>query len=639
MAEIHIWLQLENRYWDVCPNNVDRMHDQTVEERDGLSPIDLLIVSPETGVSRLQKMYHPMGIFDQGSKVWTKVEEALIIRRYTENWEAPADQKVNPWDLNEPDPTDNGTMGTIPGATLECNVGDRLVIHFRNKDFRQGLGAKTRAHSLHPHGIVFHPKYDGAFPLSPPDPDQPIPATEAAAWASVDVTGSFKQGDRVPPGGTFTYVWDTFGWPSTAGVWHYHDHSICDAENVLLGALGFLVIHNPNDPDDVIDSDMPSGALNAPLFNTRCFPIRDPFPILDLDLRKVQKIEIKDTQLDISKKLDKKKIPLFDELVRMRVEEVKKQEKSKSRASAVMPKELFLFERGDSIFEIDPGKLQVLRFCWRVYKAPPKKAQYLQYYHELPGAGMMINGRKYLGNTPTLIAGPDTKMRFGLAAMNNNTFHTFHIHGHRWIMPGPQGNNPGQIQSSPQVISVSQFEDTRIFGPANSFSFTIQQGQSSFMGARFEPDPNRAPGIGEWHMHCHVLGHMMPGGMMGSLLVINGGEFFSKLPVGTLCHEEKDEPVENTILVDNFAFSPSVLVVSSGSSITFDFREADHTVSTVSTTGAASSIEINNGGGPGDAIAPLPQQISVIVNGNPGDEIDYICGIHGAGMSGKIVIS
>src|SRR2546430_6055438 len=27
-----------------------------------------------------------------------------------------------------------------------------------------------------------------------------------------------------PDGGTFTYTWNTFGWPSTAGVWHYHDH-------------------------------------------------------------------------------------------------------------------------------------------------------------------------------------------------------------------------------------------------------------------------------------------------------------------------------------------------------------------------------------------------------------------------------
>jgi hypothetical protein len=57
-------------------------------------------------------------------------------------------------------------MGTIPGPTLECNVGDRIIVHFRNKDFRPGLDITACTHSLHPHGVVFAPQYDGAFPLS-----------------------------------------------------------------------------------------------------------------------------------------------------------------------------------------------------------------------------------------------------------------------------------------------------------------------------------------------------------------------------------------------------------------------------------------------------------------------------------------
>jgi hypothetical protein len=61
-------------------------------------------------------------------------------------------------------------------------------------------------------------------------PSQPVGA-EAAEWTSIGVSG-FKKGDRVPPGGTFTYTWQTFGWPTTAGVWLYHDHSICEMENV-----------------------------------------------------------------------------------------------------------------------------------------------------------------------------------------------------------------------------------------------------------------------------------------------------------------------------------------------------------------------------------------------------------------------
>jgi FtsP/CotA-like multicopper oxidase with cupredoxin domain len=65
---------------------------------------------------------------------------------------------VNPWELNEPDPTDNGTMGTIPGPVIECNVGDQVIVHFRNKNLRSGSNFKERAHSLHPHGFVFDPR-------------------------------------------------------------------------------------------------------------------------------------------------------------------------------------------------------------------------------------------------------------------------------------------------------------------------------------------------------------------------------------------------------------------------------------------------------------------------------------------------
>jgi hypothetical protein len=117
-------------------------------------------------------------------------------------------------------------------------------------------------------------------------------------------------------------------------------------------------------------------------------------------------------------------------------------------------------------------------------------------------------------------------------------FHTFHIHGHRWIIPGPHGSDPATIQNSRQDTPVSQFEDTRLLGPANSFVFPISEG-NGFM--RADPFTPGSP-IGEWHMHCHVLMHMDTG-MMGSLLIVHGGEVASpkhghddsNLPVGVPC--------------------------------------------------------------------------------------------------------
>src|SRR5689334_6154689 len=115
MATLDLWIQLETQPWDVCPN---RPIDRSTAE--GVLPLLMLkqafLHSPVTRRRRTASVNVPL----PGG--------ALILRRYTENWRAPDDRKVNPWDLNEPDPTDAGTMGTIPGAVIECNVGDTLRV-------------------------------------------------------------------------------------------------------------------------------------------------------------------------------------------------------------------------------------------------------------------------------------------------------------------------------------------------------------------------------------------------------------------------------------------------------------------------------------------------------------------------------
>jgi hypothetical protein len=140
-----------------------------------------------------------------------------------------------------------------------------------------------------------------------------------------------------------------------------------------------------------------------------------------------------------------------------------------------------------------------------------------------PPENYCINGREYLGNTPTVVAGPHTLMRFGVVGMGMD-FHTFHLHGHRWVIPGPDGLDPTTIQNSVQKRAVSQFEDTKLLGPANSFVFTIKQDNGSFMGA--------PPGGGRISYALSYTRSYGAGGMMGSLLIVNGGEIFVELPSG-----------------------------------------------------------------------------------------------------------
>jgi FtsP/CotA-like multicopper oxidase with cupredoxin domain len=627
MATIEYWIQIENHAWDTVPNRRDRMAGQDFNSVS----VTVNLTSPVTGVTRSGvRMYKPL--MDGAN-----VGEALMLRRYTANWAAPDDRKVNPWDLNEPNPTDSGTMGTIPGPLIECNAGtaDSVLVHFRNMDSRVGKNAKARAHSLHPHGFVFKPASDGAYPLSPADPTQPTGA-EAALWAEVGVTGPNKIGDRVPPGGTFTYTWSTFGWPTTAGVWLYHDHSICDMDNVNLGAIGIIVIHNvPADAQNdfvITAADLPAGSLNGSPVAITCFPIVTKFPIAALP----QDFSGLGAPTETA-----------SPMAHMAAIGGERHEKRKPAAKAVKeetdvgpPVFERLVERGDLLFELNHKFDQLIRFCFRTYRTPPTRAMYLMLFHELTGApGMAINGRVFLGNTPTMVGGTATKMRFGVVGMGNVAFHTFHVHGHRWIIPGPDGNTPAAIQGSALVKASSQFEDTRIFGPANSFGFTIDETAGSFMRAG---SPSADDAKGEWHMHCHVLGHMMQG-MMGSLLIVGGGEIAGALPVGEPC-DMGTMVIPNTIVVKNIAFTPNMLAVPSGTTVIFDFQEFPHTVTTVSHTGAASVVEINGGTNvPADSGIPVPfppaVQRSVVVTGNPGNVINYQCGIHGAGMSGMIMIS
>lgn len=107
----------------------------------------------------------------------------------------------------------------MPGPTLRAEVGDTIVVHFRN----QGRGRLAQPVTMHPHGVRYTPDYDGSY------------------------LGDFtRAGGFVEPGEEVTYVWEAT--PDSVGVWPYHDHGPNHTLNAMRGLFGAIVIRPKGAP-------------------------------------------------------------------------------------------------------------------------------------------------------------------------------------------------------------------------------------------------------------------------------------------------------------------------------------------------------------------------------------------------------
>ena len=108
--------------------------------------------------------------------------------------------------------------------------------------------------------------------------------------------------------------------------------------------------------------------------------------------------------------------------------------------------------------------------------------------------GTTINLKKAPA-TPTFRANEGDRVEFVVIG-HGELFHTFHLHGHRWI------DNRTGYSSDPS--SSDQLLDNRTVGPADSFGFQVIAGEHV--------------GAGAWMYHCHVQGHS-DSGMSGIFMV------------------------------------------------------------------------------------------------------------------------
>ncbi len=159
-----VWLQAERAPWTIVPTKRDEMMDEKVKGRTKFT--------------------------------------AFVYRLYTQDWAQP---------IGPP---------SMPGPVLEAEVGDTLVVNFRNK---------TNAPvTVHPHGVFYTEDMDGAY------------------------KGKYTQpGGFVKPGKTFRYVWDCR--EGTEGVWPYHDHGPLDPLPLYKGLFGIIHVRPKGAPRPDVD--------------------------------------------------------------------------------------------------------------------------------------------------------------------------------------------------------------------------------------------------------------------------------------------------------------------------------------------------------------------------------------------------
>ena len=121
---------------------------------------------------------------------------------------------------------------------------------------------------------------------------------------------------------------------------------------------------------------------------------------------------------------------------------------------------------------LEGGLYGALSILGRHERAPDR--EFVVYFTQLLSF-MAIDGHAFLGNTPIFRSHVGQLVQWDVLTIGNE-FHTFHVHGHRWLEPG----------GVPR--------DTRTLGPAESFRVRWRE---------------ESPGT--WLYHCHVEAHMMDG--------------------------------------------------------------------------------------------------------------------------------
>jgi plastocyanin len=369
--------------------------------------------------------------------------DALVYREYLDpGYTTHNRKKIIESDVNEPP-----WCRRVPGAVLYAKPGERLYIHVLNGD--------RDCHSFHLHGLRYGIDSDGAWPFGINSRDG-------------------RRSDEILPGQRWTYVFDAT--PETIGAWAFHDHVRQVQRNVNRGLFGGLIVRDP--AAQCADHEIPlfvhlmEGGGKECQFQSPTLSGGQTFSY------------VFGTQPGIC-----------NYFCRIHGTTMAGQVRVVAGGPAAAAVEIHDNFFSPAVVDIGPGGT----VTW-THKG---QSAHIVFAGGGGASTFCLNGRAYVGNTPTIVADAGERLRWYVFNLDiGGVWHNFHPHSTRWQLPSPQGGASDVHSLSPVESFVTDTEAP----PALRLPCMLQELQCDP-----PPDACRVRIKGDFLFHCHIEEHMMQG--------------------------------------------------------------------------------------------------------------------------------
>lgn len=436
----------------------------------------------------MRNVGHENGFIPE-AEIEARAVPAVVYREYLDSaYLIPKPDKLILADINEPLYLDR-----VPGTVIYARPCQRLIIHVWNTD--------NVPHSLHAHGLSYGIDSDGTWPFG----------TEAAHHGG--------RSDAICPGKTWCYTFDVT--EKMLGAWPFHDYTHHSNEKIDQGLFGGIVVLGACDKppasfrfrkgmlagiyadlernegrsflldDKKIDFDNDAAPfIFAPQVHAKRFK-EETLQILEHHLDFIEEYVAREFSQDCNY-IPTDHVPVFFHVMSRRkggrvvVDPVPFNPDAVLNPNAVLNPAV-AFEAA----ALQPALAAVDRAALAVRPLQPR-----------PIPTLCINGRGFVGNSPTIVGRTGQRIRwyvFNLDVGSNS--HNFNPHGMRWRFAGEN-------------------IDTRSFGPGESFVveatippvILLTEEQERIQEPRYRPKDARLFRLkGDFLFHCYEREHLLNG--------------------------------------------------------------------------------------------------------------------------------